>query len=771
MVKSAALQYVGRTFPVTDAVRKATGTLEYGSDLKLPGMLHVALVLSPHAHASVVDVDATSALAVAGAVGVFSHLNSPTTPFNRYRIVPGQTDCIADETLFASTARFAGDRVAAVVATSLAAARRAATLVKVTYAPLPAVFSPAAAMADDALPLHPGGNMISEFDHTDGVAPHPPGGSVVTTTVVSTQRLHHAAIEPHTCTAHFDRAGKLTIWSTCQSVYGARTVVADLLDLPYNRVRVVKSPMGGSFGGKQEFILEPLVAYLATQVDHPVQLTLDREECIAATMTRPAQESTITTTVAPDGQLLDMDVQTVLDAGAYATSSPGYAAAMAHKLARLYRIPHYRHRGTVVYTNTPIAGGYRGWGAPDIMTCGEIHLDQVAKQAGLDPVVLRMRNLVEPGDIDPIGNYHLGDARVRECLQLGAEAFGWHQRVTLPPGSGRYRRGVGVACGGHKNGILSNDFPETSTMTLKMNEDGSLNLGATIHEVGGGAVVTMRIIVAEVLGVDPSLISAGEADSEVTPFDFGCYGSRVTYVCGASAYAVAVAMQQRLMAAAALLLAEPQESLCAVPGRIELAGRPGSGLSFLEIAHRTRMERAQDIVVTNTYIGLSNPGSYSVQFAEVEADLLTGLVRVTDFLAVVDIGRAINRGMVEGQVRGGVQAGIGSALCEEVVLDREGRVAPGGFKNYHIFNAADMPDVRVLLVEHDGDDGPFGAKSVGEIATVPTAAAVVNAANRALGTAITTLPLTPERVVAALNALPADAVARATCVEEEATCC
>jgi CO/xanthine dehydrogenase Mo-binding subunit len=747
---ATGFKYVGRSYPAPDAASKVTGQLIYGSDLRLPGMLHAQLVLSPFAHATVGAIDATRALAIPGVVGIYTHLNSPATPYCRYRVVPDQAGCIDDEALFASKARFAGDRVAAVVATNSEAATEAARLLDIEYSTLPLVLDAETALQPGAAPVHPNGNLVHEFDYACGEPGAPPAGAVTTSTTVRTQMLHHAAIEPHMCLASFDASGKLTIWSPCQSVYGARTVVADLLGLPYSKVRVVKVPMGGSFGGKQEFILEPVTAYLAVQTGRPVLLVLDREQCIRATMVRAEQRSIVRSVVAPDGELLDLKVDTLLAAGGYATSSPDYAEAMAHKLTRLYRTRRYRHRGRVAYTTTPVAGGMRGWGAPDIATCAEIHLDQVARQLGWDPVDLRLRNLVQPGDIDPVSGRSVGDARVRHCLALGAEAFRWRGRAASPSGSGRLRKGVGVACGAHKNGLLSDSFPESSTMTLKMNEDGSLDLNASIHEVGAGSVVTMKTIIAEELDVAPELISAGEADSETSPYDFGSFGSRMTYVCGASAGALARKLRERLLEAAAELLAVPAGNLETAGGRVQLIGANRTGLSYAQIVQQSRMRCARDIIVTNTYRGTSNPGSYSVQFAEVEVDVLTGLTRVTEFLTVVDIGRAINRGMVEGQCRGAVQAGIGSALCEEVTIDGEGRTAAGGFKNYHLVNAADMPAVQVLLVEHDGDDGPYGAKSVGEIAVVPTAAAIVNAVNRALGTAITTLPLTPERIVAAL---------------------
>ena len=302
-------------------------------------------------------------------------------------------------------------------------------MIEVTYALLPPVLSADAALATGAARVHSGGNLVHSFDRaTAELEPLPPG-AVTTRTAVRTQMLHHAALEPHTCLAHFDSSGKLTIWSPCQSVYGVRTVVADLLGLPYNKVRVVKVPMGGSFGGKQEAILEPVTAYLAIRTGKPVSLTLDREDCIRATMVRPEQCSVVRSAVSADGILLDLDIETVLSAGAYAGSSPNYAEAMSHKLTRLYRVGRYRHRGRVVYTTAPVAGGMRGWGAPDIATCAEIHMDAIARRLSMDPFDLRLRNLVHPGDLDPVGGRSVGEARVRQCLEQGAELFAWRERV------------------------------------------------------------------------------------------------------------------------------------------------------------------------------------------------------------------------------------------------------------------------------------------------------------------------------------------------------
>jgi CO/xanthine dehydrogenase Mo-binding subunit len=743
------LQYVGGSYPVHDVAQKVTGELVYGSDFSVPGMLHAKLILSAVPHGIVKRIDASRAEALPGVVKVFSHLNTPMEPFSRARIHPGQDMSFYDETLFSEHVRFVGDRVAAVVATSRATADAAAALVEVEYEELPALLTVEDALADGAVAIHEGGNLLYEHEIERGERPDLEGAVVVTTTT-TTPRIHHAALEPHVCIAQGHSTGGMTVWTTSQGVYAARTVIAELLHMEYHRVRVIKVPMGGSFGGKTEYIIEPVCAFLAHATRRPVKLLLDREECMIATMVRPATSTTIRTAFTPDGRLLDFEAASTLDSGGFAASTPDYSVHMCKKVTKLYRVPHYQHQGRAVYTTTPVGGAARGWGAPEMAAATETHMDRVAAALRLDPVELRHKNMVEPYDTDLVTGLSLGDARVRECLERGVVAFDWAARRARPAGRGRYRRGVGVAAGAHKNGMFG-VFPEASRMGLKMNEDGTFELNASLHDPGCGVVTTMKIIVAEVLGVHPDLIAANEADTSTTPFDYGTYGSRVTYVVGECARVVAGRVRDKLLTAAADLLKVPTEKLTVSDGAVRVLDDGERVIAYRDIARLSEMRHVPSIAASTTYYAVSNPASYSVQFAEVEVDTATGLTAVTDFVAVADVGRAINRGMVEAQYQGAVQMGIGYALYEHLDVDENGRAGVDGFKNYHIVNAPDMPDVQVLLVEHDGDDGPFSAKSVGEIATVPTAPAVVNAVNNALGTQLSDLPLTPERILSALH--------------------
>ncbi|ODA42896.1 Xanthine dehydrogenase, molybdenum binding subunit [Desulfosporosinus sp. BG] len=743
------LKYVGQTFPIHDAPQKVRGELVYVSDLSLPKMVYAKLLLSPIAHGLVKKIDTSRAEALPGVIKVFTHINTPNKTYSRYRIIPNQEFCLEDERLFTEKVRFVGDRVAAVVATSLETAKEAISLIQVDYELLSVLSTPEEALLDDKIKIHPEGNLIYQYDYQLGEQALLSKDSVEVATTTRTQKVHHATIETHVCVADFNSSGKLTIWAGCQGAFGVRTIVADLLELSYSQVRVIKMPMGGSFGGKQEAIIEPITAFLAKEVRRPVKLIFDRKECIMATMTRPATSTRIKTWVTKDGILEDCFVDTLFDAGAYATSSVDNAYAMSKKICRLYRIPYYKHQSKIVYTNTPVAGGARGWGAPEIMTALEIHMDAVAKKLTLDLVEFRLKNLVHPYDRDKASHMSLGNARAIECLEKGAARFAWKERYYRMPDKGRYRRGVGFACAAHKNGMYGG-FPEHSTMTLKMNEDGSFILNTGLHDLGCGTITSIKQIVAEVLDIDPSYITVLEADTENGPYDFGSYGSRVTYICGACAYEVAKRVKDKILECASLIFRKPKQYLEVDNGQVRIISHQQQTISYREIATTAKTKDNTDIVITHTYHGTSNPGVYAVHFAEVEVDTLTGRVRVTEYLAVHDIGKAINPGMVEGQIQGGVQMGIGYALYEEIRIGSDGRILNSSLANYHVINAPDMPTVKTLLIEQGGDEGPYGAKSVGEIAFVPVAVAVINAVNNALGTALSDMPLTPEKILAAL---------------------
>lgn len=743
-------KYVGKNFPIHDAASKVTGSTLYAGDLKLPNMLYAKILFSSVAHGIIKEINTEKALQDPDVVEIFTYLNTPEKTYNRYRIYPDQGICPEDQALFSKKVRYYGDWVAAVVAKSEEAAEKALALIEVEYEELPALLDPRAALEDNSEKIHDGGNVVNtySFEFKDDTVDL--NNCLETTSHVQTQRMHHAAMETHCCLAQWDTSGKITIWTPCQSVFGVRTVVAGFLGMSSNKVRVIKTPLGGSFGGKQEAILEPLTAFLALKTRSAVMLRYNRKETIVSSMIRPATEHKIYTACSSEGKILKMDIDTTVDAGAYTTNSYDYIAGNMGKVTKLYRLPNVKYQARSVFTNAPIAGGMRGWGASEFFAGVEIHMDQAAKQLGMDPVEFRIKNLIHPHDVDPVTKVSIGNGRIIECLEEGAKQFNFSQRYKMPRDTGRFRVGVGSACGVVKTGMYGG-FPEMSNMILRMNEDGSFVLNTAVHEMGCGSLQSLRIILAEALDTELDMVEVLEADTERSPYDFGTYASRVTYLCGACAYKAAQTMRDKILDVASRLLQVPKEHLKIDKGKVYYYMDQNKFVSYKDIGLYSKSKCFIDLMVSESLVAQTNPGAYGAHFAEVEVDTYTGLVRVTDYLAVHDVGQAINRMMLEGQVQGAVQMGIGYALCEEVALDTKGKVISDNFKNYHVINAPDMPRVKTLFVERGEEHGPFGAKSIGEISTVPVAPAVVNAVNHALGTSLSDLPLTPKKIIAALR--------------------
>lgn len=749
-----ALKYVGKNIPIHDGTAKARGRIKYTGDLHLDGMLVAKLLFSPLPHAKILSIDATAALEIPGVLGVYTHENTPKTLYNSQIWFDGQeTMTLEDEQMFTDTVRFVGDKVAAVLAVDERTAQEALSLIKVEYEALPFNLDPEEAF-NNRVSIHP----VEEPFFTKGFHCGDPDSvfeqaEIIVEDRVITPKVHHAAIEPHVCIAVPDHNGKITVLTPCQIIYSVRLTVAKVLGLPFNKVRVIKTPMGGSFGGKQEVILEPLCAYLAISSGKPVKIALNRKECIVSTRTRTKVIGVVKTAVDQSGKILARDFRVIADTGAYTSNGASIVSAMGKKLFRLYRVENQRYKGMAVHTNSAVAGAARGYGTPQIMAISELNIDSTAKRLGMDPLEFRFKNLVQPNDPDLSGGPALGDARVIECALEGAKAFDWGVKRKRVPLEGRYKRGVGMACSTHGNGYYG-AFQDFVTMTLRMLEDGSMILLSGLHELGCGTITSTKQLVAEVMDMDPDRIEMSEGDTETSPYDIGSQASRVMHVCGAAALKIAQSVKTLFRSQAALIFNCSPEDVVMCDEMTWSTKDPGKRLRYGEIARAVQRHRQMEIIITETYRATDNPGSYGVNFAEVEVDTLTGLVKVLDVVAAFDVGKAINPAFVEGQIYGGIQMGLGFALTEDLDINPlTGHVKTDSFANYHIVSAPNMPPIRVILIEKGENDGPYGAKSIGEIATCAIAPAIVNAVNHALGTNLTVLPLTPEKIIGGLKKL------------------
>lgn len=747
------MAYIGTDQPIHDARQKASGRQKYAGDYDFPGMAHLCMIFSPIAHGVIKSIDDSAALAMEGVYGVLHCFNTTDRMYNHYRTMLAQAEAFpGEERVFERHVRFVGDRVAAVAACDLETARKAAALVKIEYEELPAALTFEEALAGKNLPE--GENpILDEATFDFGALPQEPYSVVETTSELS--RLHHATMETHACVADYDPYGDfLTIYSPNQTVHGIRTVVADFLEMPYSHVRVVKSTMGGSFGGKQEWFVEPVAALAARQLRRPVKLVYRREDSMISTVVRGAFRGTLQGLYSPEGRILGFNVELLADAGAYFGNTGDYVRAFYGKFFRLYKVEYMHYHVRVVGTNTPASGAYRSWSAAEAATMIEHNVNQAAVQLGLDPIDVRLRSVLRPGDSDPKLKLPVEDYRAAEAIERGREKFRWDEKIAADrafnASNRRYRRGVGIGCGAHGNTYFPR-HQDFAAAELRLNEDGSVQAHISLHDHGCGTVQAFRMILAEALEVRPEDILLGEADTANTPFDYGCFASRTTFVVGGAAYGCAQKLREVMVANAAEITGIPAEDFYIENAVIRCKSDPNVCFTYGQIALQSTLKLRREVFAQYQHHNTTNPGVMGVGLAHVEVDTFTGMTKVLDYLAVHDIGQAINPALCVAQIQGGVQMGCGAALHEKMTVDKEGHTT-ASLSKYHLCLCPDMPNIEVELIQ-DGrsKEGPYGAKSIGEVAYVPPAAAVCAAVNNALGSNIGMLPMDPPVILKALE--------------------
>jgi len=742
-------KYIGKNITFSDIDEKITGKMKYVGDNQDDDLLHVKLILSEVARGKIKKIITNRAEEVKGVVKIYTAQNTPQKRYNAFHWYEGKKS-LEDERILSDEARFYGDRIAAVVAESKKAAKKAARLIEVEYEELEPYLDPERVLKEKP-DLNIYDNPFAEFEFSHGDPEKAFEKNLeIFEDKVTTPKIHHAAMENHSCLAYPAEDGRLTVLSPCQLLFAVRLVVAKIVDKNLNKVRVKKTNMGGSFGSKQETFLEPLVAYIADDLKRPVLLKFNRQENILATRVRSNTVGKIKTAVNEDGKIVARDINMLVDAGAYVSNGKILIPAMGKKISRLYKIPHQRFRGEAVYTNTLIGGPCRGFGSPQIHTLIELNIDRIAKKLNKDRVEFRMTNLVDPYDEDPMGGPNLGNAQIKKALREGAKAFKWDEKTknNSTKKDDRFKKGIGLAAVTHVNGYFG-AYQDFSGINMRIYEDGSVLIDAALHDLGTGIKTTMAQIAAEVLKIDPATITVLEGDTDRSPYDIGCQASRSTFVIGRAVKETAEELKKKLIEEIRKLNDFSKDAeVCLKNGNIYVDEEEKS---FKDIAKKVQIENQTELLVNHVFQSEGNPASLAAHFAEVEVDTYTGLVEVTEYVASHDVGQAINPSSVKNQIYGGVQMGVGMALMEEIKYDENGIPENPSLSDYHLVNAPDMPDVNVILVEEGGDEGPYGAKSVGEIATVPVAAAVVNAVNDALGTEFSELPLSPARIVEGLN--------------------
>ena len=773
------LRVVGAGLPRVDGRALVTGAPVYTVDMELPDMLHGKILHSPLAHARIAAIDAGRARALPGVRAVLTHHDLPATPHSTAG-VPFPELSPYDARLLDPHLRYVGDWVALVAAESEAVAEAALELIDVTYEELPAVFDPEEAMREGAPQLHEPDVSHPRFGLSPGpihdarhnVSGHEEiwrGADFATTLAKAdhiiegtyrTQRVAHCALEPHVTIAQLDGYDRLNVWSSTQVPFHTRRQLAQVLGWPVSRIRVIKPRVGGGFGGKQEMLLEPAAAVLAIATRQPVRILHTRQEEFSASRFRHPMIIRLRSGVTRDGDLLAIDMRVIANTGAYGTHGLTVAQAAGHKTLCLYRAQAYHFVADAVYTNAPVSGAMRGYGAPQGYFALESHMDEIAAVLGMDPLVFRQRNHVRRGDDDPINltssagvlgpGRHFRSCGLPQCLSLGAEAIGWGE--PFDRGRGTVRRGRGLAIAMQGSGVAGSELGGAS---VKMNEGGSFNVMTGATDIGQGSDTVLAQIAAETLGVDLDQIIMQSSDTDIDVFDYGSYASSTTFVTGQGVKRAAEAVRDQILEVAAAMTGCPVERLHIADSRV----RDSEGsreVTLAEVAMETLYgSRRQQIMGHGHASCHDSPPPFHAQFVEIAVDCETGQIRVERSVNVVDLGRAINPRLASGQVEGAVAMGLGYALSEEVLLDERGRVSNPAFVDYKVLSCLDMPTMTTILVEDPEPTGPFGAKSCGEVPINTPAPAVANALFDALGIRVRDLPITPEKVLAALRAAEA----------------
>jgi 4-hydroxybenzoyl-CoA reductase subunit alpha len=758
---------IGRPRRRVDGRAKVTGQTRFADDISFPRMLHCRLLRSTEPHARIVRVDTGQAERLDGVQLVLTGDAFPIA----YGILPVSHD---EHALCRDKVRFVGDPVAAVIARDEAVAEEALTLIRVEYDPLRTIASPEESLEHPEPRIHDYGDfgnvhraVALQFGDVDAALA---GADHVFDDLFFYEGSTHLPLEQHATVALKDADGKLVVYSSTQTPHYLHRALAKALSMPAAHIRVVATPNGGGFGGKSDpFNHEIVVAKAALLLDRPVKICLSREEVFYCHRGRHPVLMHFRTGVTRDGQIVGMDLQTLLDGGAYGSygvASTFYTGALQ---TVTYKIPRYRFRGCRAFTNKPPCGPKRGHGTPQSRFGQEVQLDKIAERLKKDPADLRL-GIVAPADSLTANYLRVGTIGLAECIRRVVDRSEWMNKFRqLPEG-----RGVGLACSSYLSGaglpINWNDLPH-SGVQLKLDRSGGVTVFCGATEIGQGSDDVLAATVAEVLGIEPFDIRAVTGDTDLTPVDLGSYSSRVTLMMGNAAIEAASRAREMIANAVGARLEVPPQRLVFADRRVFDSARPETGVTFQE-AVCIAEARFGTLGTTGSYtppkspaqfkgggVGPSPAYSYTAAVVEVTVDPETGWITVPRVWIAHDVGRAINPVLVRGQVEGSVYMGLGEALMEEQAFRR----LPARLSNalvhkfpsileYKSPTTLDMPEIVTDLIEQPDPAGPFGAKEVGQGPLLPIMPAVANAVYDAVGVRIDEVPITPEKIVRALRA-------------------
>ena len=730
---------IGQPIVRGEGPEKVSGQSVYASDVNLPGMLWGKILRSPLPYARIVSIDTSRARALPGVHAVITGQDIPERRVGRLL-----RDC---PVLCKDKVLFVGDKVAAVAADDPDIAEEALLLIDVEYEDLSPVFDPEKAMTGDAPTLHEGmasypglpqpasainnvfaenvwdkGDIEQGFAESDLIFEH----------TFTTQLHHQAYLEPHACVVDIDDAGRVQIWACNKGPFMLREQLSKVWDMPEANILVNPTNIGGDFGGKGSFMDIPLCYYLAQASGHPVKMVMDYVQELMAGNPRHPATITIKTGMKIDGRIWARQARCVFNSGAYGAFKPRVHLRGADHSGGPYRIPNVHIDSYMVYTNNIPCGHMRAPAKPQVAFAVESHMDMIAREMGMDPYELRMINVLQDGDSNPVGE-EWENIRAGEVLQKAAEAAGWDQPKA--PNVGR--------------GISISDQPPgsgQSSAEVRMDADGKATLLMSLWDTGTGAHTVLRQMVAETLTIPIEDVGVVIRDTDAVGFESGPGGSRVTYTSGQSTVGAAEDLKEQLTIMAAEYMGASVDTVTLQAGQFQ-ANEGGRAMSLKDVAAQAVTALGDDLTAEKTYTAPpSEYTSYCAQVAEVEVDPETGEVKVTRFITAHDVGTVLNPLFHQGQIEGGVIQGLGYALMEEMETE-EGRISNLSLGDYKIPTIKDVPELVTVLLEDGGGPAPFESKGIGESSNTPVAAAIANAVHDAIGAPVMQLPVTAERVL------------------------
>ena len=758
------MKYVNKGVPKLDAMALVTGKPVYTDDMVPEGCLAVKVLRSPHAFARITDIDTGAARQMPGVACVLTHEDVPRNRFT----MAGQSfpePSPYDRLILDKLVRYVGDPVAIVAAGTERQADHALKAVNVTYDVLEPVLDPDQALDHPSI-IHPENdyhvnfdigndatrNLCSSGEFSSGdVDAAFEQAEVLVDRTYETKANNQAMMETFRTFSYMDHTGRLTLVSATQIPFHARAITARALNIPKQRIRVIKPRIGGGFGAKQTVVSELFPALVTLKTGKPAKIVFTRQESFAASTSRHAMKIRVRLGADKKGNLLGIHVDTLSNTGAYGEHGPTTVGLSGHKTMPLYnKARAIKFTYNVVYTNTMSAGAFRGYGATQGTFAMESAMNELAKKLAMDPLALRLKNLVEEGEVMP-GYYgeKLSACTLDQCISHGKDLIGWDEKYPCRKVSDSRVRAVGAAITMQGSGIANID---TASVEIRLQDDGFYTLMIGAADMGTGCDTILAQMAAETLCCDMEKIVVSQVDTDHSPYDTGSYASSTTFITGMSVVKAGKDLIEQMIGAAAKKLKTEAGDL-EFNGNFIFAGSPDgdTAITVEDLARRLAVGHGACLSATATHASPVSPPPFMAGFAEIELDLETGKVDVIDYVGVVDCGTPINPNLARVQTEGGIAQGIGMALFEDITYNKSGKMMNTSFMQYKIPSRLDIGNIRVDFKSSYEPTGPFGAKSIGEVVINTPAPAIADAVANACGVRLRKLPITAEDIITGIH--------------------